>query len=272
MALNPDSQMSIDQFNAQLRANPEYRAFLQSMGANPNGPLHLSDQQRKQAAAWVQQRFGGIGKLEIDPAGNLNQDEGFSKHWKWIVPAAVGAGTLGLGAAGVGPLAGLFGGGGSAASGAAAGGVLPSGSIPTSLAMQAVPASIAGGAGVPTGVSAATMAALGGGAGTAGLGGVMPAAASAGGAGLGSRLLDKLLSPEGLLTAGSIAASLASRGNGTNDATRQSEEQAKRLQAITEARMRRVDPLHEAVTQLAFSRLPVSSRNGINLTRVALPE
>ena len=79
------------------------------------------------------------------------------------------------------------------------------------------------------------------------------------------------MSPEGLASAGSIAAALATRGDGTNDATRSSEEQARRLQAITEARMRRVDPLHEAVTQLAFNRLPVSSRQGLNLPRVALP-
>ena len=112
-------------------------------------------------------------------------------------------------------------------------------------------------------------------AGSAPLGGVTTAAASAGGSaatrGILDQLKDKLLSPDGLLTAGSIAAALASRGDGTNAATRESEEQARRLQAITEARMRRVDPLHEAVTQLAFNRLPVSSRNGITLPRVPLP-
>lgn len=103
------------------------------------------------------------------------------------------------------------------------------------------------------------------------LGGVKPAAQAAGSAGLGQKLKDMLTSPEGLASAGSVISSLLA-GNGTNDATRASEEQARRMQAITEARMRRVDPLHEAVTQLAFSRLPVSSRQGIALPRVALPE
>jgi hypothetical protein len=91
-------------------------------------------------------------------------------------------------------------------------------------------------------------------------------------AALGSRLLRGLLSPQGLTAAGTIAAALAARGDGTNAATRASEDQARRMQALTEARMRRVDPLHEAITQLAFSRLPVSSRQGLALPRVALPE
>jgi hypothetical protein len=225
----------------------------------------LTDQQRKNAAAWVRRNVGDIGNLEIDPAGNVNQDEGFSRHKKWIIPAAIGAGTLGLGAAGIGPAAGLFGGGSAGASSAAAsgsGGLIPSASIPTSLAMHAPGAASTIGGGVAGAMSGA--------AGGAGLGGVMPAATGAA-SGLGGRLLDNLLSPDGLLTAGAIAASLAGRGDGTNDATRATEEQARRLQAITEARMRRVDPLHEAVTQLAFGRLPVNSRNGIALPRVALP-
>jgi len=102
------------------------------------------------------------------------------------------------------------------------------------------------------------------------LGGIMPDVAD--NASDGASLLKKLLSPDSLATAGTIAASLMSGGDGTNADTRASEEQARKIQAITEARMRRVDPLHEAVTQLAFGRLPVSSRNGINLPRVALPE
>lgn len=271
MPLNPRSQMSIDSFNEQLRANPQYQAFLRSMGIDPSRPIRLNDRQRDQAAAWVRQHFGGIGNLQIDPAGNVNQDEGFSRHAKWIVPAAIGAATLGFGAAGMGPAAGLFGGGGAGAGAGAAGagaGLLPSSSIPTSLAMNAVPgigSTIGGGvAGAMSGAGA-----LGG-----GLGSLMPGAATGAAAsqGLGSRILESLMSPGGLATAGTIAAALANRGDGQNDRTRASEDQARRLQAITEARMRRVDPLHEAVTQLAFGRLPVSSRQGIGLPRVALPE
>ncbi len=148
-------QGQIDQVNQQLRANPQYREFLRSMGVNPDLPIKLSDKQRKQTAEWVRSNVGDIGGLEIDPAGNINQDEGFSKHGKWIIPAAIGAATLGIGAAGAGPLAGLFaGGGGSAAAGggaaAAGSGVLASSAVPTSLAMSAVPgiASGAGGAGM----------------------------------------------------------------------------------------------------------------------------
>jgi hypothetical protein len=270
MPVNVSSQASIDTFNAQLRGNPEYQAFLRSMGANPSGPLNLSDQQRKMAASWVRNKYGAVGNLEIDPAGNLNQDEGFSRHKKWMIPAAIGAGTLGLGALGVGPAAGLFGAsGGSAAGGAATGAA--------GAAFDAAPA-ISSAAGAANAASLGS--ALGGnalgvtvGSGLPALGSVMPAAAAAtGGGGIARGLLDDLLSPQGLATAGTIAASLAGRGDGTNDQTRATEEQARRLQAITEARMRRVDPLHEAVTQLAFSRLPVSSRQNINLPRIALPE
>jgi hypothetical protein len=271
MPVNVNSQASIDTFNAQLRGNPEYQAFLRSMGANPSGPLNLSDQQRKMAASWVRNKYGAVGNLEIDPAGNLNQDEGFSRHKKWMIPAAIGAGTLGLGAAGIGPAAGLFGAGGGAGAGAAGGaasGVLPSSALPVSSLMGGPAAASAGlsgvgAAGVPAYVTAGTSAALGG---------VTPRGVEQASRGLSDRLLDNLLSPEGLLTAGSIAAQLATGGDGTNDQTRATEDQARRLQAITEARMRRVDPLHEAVTQLAFSRLPVSSRQSINLPRIALPE
>lgn len=250
----------IDQFNLRLRGNPQYQAFLRSMGADPSGPLRLSDSQRRQAAAWVRRNVGDIGDLEIDPAGNINQDEGFSRHRKWMIPAAIGVGTLGLGAFGIGPAAGVFGSSapaaGSAATGAA--GLVPSSAVPTSLAMQAVP-------GIASTVGQGVTGAM------SGLGSVLPAAASAAPSVLG-RLRDALLSPEGIATAGTIAASLAAGGDGTNDQTRASEAQARRMQAITEARMRRVDPLHEAVTQLAFGRLPVSSRQGVSLPRVALPE
>lgn len=152
MAVNSKSQTSIDQFNAQLRSDPTYRAFLQSIGANPNGPLRLSDHQRKQAEAFVRRTYGDIGKLQVDPAGNLNQDEGWSKHKKWAIPAAIGAATLGLGAAGVGP-----------AASAGAGGVIPSSSIPTSLAMQAVPSMASTVGGGVTGAMSGSMPVFAGG-------------------------------------------------------------------------------------------------------------
>jgi hypothetical protein len=153
-------QSEIDKFNAALRTNTQYQAFLSTLGVNLNGPLKLTDSQRKAAAEWVRTNTGtDLGKLQIDPAGNVNQDEGWSKHKTWAIPAAIGVGTMGLGAAGIGPMAGIMGagGGGSAAAGAASGGVLASSSVPTSLAMGAVP-------GIGAGATAAGAAAGGSGA------------------------------------------------------------------------------------------------------------
>ncbi len=153
MASSPE----INRFNEQWRASPQYRQILTQVGANPDGPLHLSNDQREAVKRLMEQAGFQIPKGEIDPAGNVNEDEGFSKHAKWIIPAAIGAATLGVGALGAGPAAGLFGGlgGGSAAGGgAAAGGALASSSIPTSLAMGAVPGigAAAGGAGAAGGL------------------------------------------------------------------------------------------------------------------------
>jgi hypothetical protein len=254
MAMN---EQQLDQFNQRLRANPAYRQFLQSIGVNPDAPMRLSDQQRKQVEAWVRRNVGDIGALQIDPAGNANQDEGWSKHKTWAIPAAIGVGTLGLGAAGVGPAAGLFGGGG-AASGA---GAASAGSLTEGL-MSAVPASIAS-QGVSAGVPLGAMAA---GAGTAAAPlGAMGLAGSAG-SGLASAAKEFFTDPSNLAGLGTVIAGLASgRGN------QQDTEQLERIQQITEAQMRRADPLHQAAVQLAFGRMPTNYRQGIDLKNIPLP-
>ena len=68
--------------------------------------------------------------------------------------------------------------------------------------------------------------------------------------------------PENLLKLGGVVTALAAgmRGGGSGGG---SSADVQRLNAITEQRMRRVDPLHQAVTQLAWGRLPTSSRQGI---------
>jgi hypothetical protein len=107
--------------------------------------------------------------------------------------------------------------------------------------------------------------------GLAGVGTVSPVAA--GGASLGKKLWDAVTSPGGIASLASLVpvALAATRGSGTSPDAQADLDQARRLSAITEARMRRVDPLHEAVTQLAFGRLPTRSRDGLALTRIALP-
>lgn len=251
MAMN---ERQLDQFNQRLRTNQAYRQFLQSIGVNPDAPIRLSDQQRKQVEAWVRRNVGDIGNLQIDPAGNVNQDEGWSKHKTWAIPAAIGLGTLGLGAAGVGPASGLFG-GGSAASAAPA-------SLTEGL-MSAVPANIAS-QGVSAGVPLGSLAA-GSGSAAAPLGGL--GLAGTAGSGLASAAKEFLTDPSNLAGLGTVIAGLASGRSGGEDA-----EQLQRIQQITEAQMRRADPLHQVAVNLAFGRMPTNYRKGVALNPVALPE
>ncbi len=98
------------------------------------------------------------------------------------------------------------------------------------------------------------------------LGGVVPPAAAGG----LDELLKKLLSPEGMASLAPLLIALM-RGSGSTGAANLPETaEARRMNQITEARMRRVDPLHEAVAQLAYSRLPTNMQNG-PLPRVTLP-
>lgn len=231
------NERALDQFNQQLRANPEYQAFLRSMGVNTSGPITLTDAQRKQAEAWVSRNVSSLGKLEIDPAANANQNEGFGRQLgKWGPIAGAGA-LAAFGMPGLFP--GLLSGGA-----AAGGGALASSSIPTSLAMQAVPGAAAG------------AGAAGAGAGLwAGLGSAM--------GGLGSQMLKSLASPQGIASLASIVPALMSRGGGGGgglDSLLQQQPQINQLLGMSAERAQRTDPLHQAVTSLALSRMPVSSR------------
>lgn len=284
----------LDSFNQRLRADPAYRQFLQSMGVNPDGPIRLSSAQKKRAERWVEQRYGDLGKgMEIDSAGNANQNEGFGKQAKRWGPIVGGAALTAFGIPGVMP--GLLGGGGAGAgtaaagagagSGAAGGGALAAGSIPTSLAM------FGPGAVASQGVSAGLPLALGGSAGAGlpslvgstvpGLEAAVPASIASqnvsqgggstqeqsGGGGWGRDLVRQLASPQGAASLMAVIAGLKGSGGG-GEAT----EEMRRLQRINEARMRRADPLHEVAVNLAFGRLPTNYRQGVNLPRVPLPE
>ena len=98
-------------------------------------------------------------------------------------------------------------------------------------------------------------------AGTAAAGGGAEAAAR----GFGDSLKEMLKDPStwGAL-ASTIPALMASNQNN------QQTDELKRIQAITENRLRRTDPLHQAVTQLAFSRLPMNSRQGLSIPNLPL--
>jgi hypothetical protein len=101
------NEQQLDQFNQQLRSNPRYQQYLRSIGVNtvvaPGQPWRLNDNQRKQAASWVRSNVGDIGKLEIDPSGNANQNEGFGKQLKKWGPIAGGVALSLFGIPGVMP-------------------------------------------------------------------------------------------------------------------------------------------------------------------------
>lgn len=151
------SEQELSEINAQLRANPAYVEFLQSMGIDPSGPIKLTDQQREQAKQFLASQGVPLeGGMEIDPAGNINQNEGVGKWAKdWRTYAAIGAGIAGLGVAGIGPAAGLFGSG--AASAPAAGGSLASagavGSAPAYVPGSMIGMGLGGSAGAGAGAA-----------------------------------------------------------------------------------------------------------------------
>lgn len=122
MATPTGKGRELDAFNDQLRANPEYRSFLASIGVNPDAAVHLSGQQRSSVEGWLRQRVPELaGKFQIDPAGNVNTDHGMSTAWTnpWFRAGLIGAAAAGtMGAAGV--FGGAAGGAGAAGGGAAA--------------------------------------------------------------------------------------------------------------------------------------------------------
>jgi hypothetical protein len=102
--------------------------------------------------------------------------------------------------------------------------------------------------------------------GAAGVGSVAPivTAAATGGGSVLDRMRQSLTSPDGLASLAGIIGGLATGGMGGGGGA--SDEQMNQLLEHAVRRTERTDPLHQAVTQLAFSRLPVSARHGINLT------
>lgn len=189
----------------------------------------------------------------LQPSGQFqytattNQDHWYSDP-RILGPAAVAAGG------GLGLLAGPASAGGA---GAAAGTSAPLGGLTP--AMTASAPAIAS-----QGVSASVGAGAGAGAGTL--------------ANVGKNLLGNLTSANGIASLAPLIASLAASGGGggnggtNNEFLQGAYADAKRQNAMHEARYRRVDPLHQAVSQLAFSRMPISSRQGITMNQVPLPE
>lgn len=245
----------------KLARAPTYQAALRgawTAPGMPNTPGYRAMQLR--AAA----RQDGI---DIPAGYAFDADRGFydanADHWysdpRVIGPLAVAATGAGLG---------LF-----AAPGAAAGSAgasLPGAAVPTSVGMNAVPAAI-GSQGVSAGIAATpalgnvnhVVDALS-------QGGTVEQGAT-GGASAIEKIRKALTSGEGLASLGGLIAALATNGGGGGNGSAGTDE-LRRIQAITEARMRRADPLHQVAVQLAYNRSPVSARDGISLANVPLPK
>lgn len=227
-----------------------YARFL-NQPATPDDPFPnpTNDAQRVQNARARARRAGvDIGSGYLNPqSGELQDpDRGFMRYIG--NHPALGAAIALAPAA---PF--LFGGGGGLAAGQA--GVIPGTGIPT----------VAGAGGAAAGVSAPLGSIVPAAAGTA-TGATAGATAATTGA---SSILQKLLKPENLVSLAPVIAALASRGsNGSQQADSAA---LARQQQITETQMRRADPLHQAVTQLAYNRMPVSSRQGTTFDVLPLP-
>lgn len=181
---------------------------------------------------------------------------------------AVGLGSVAAGGAlaSLGLLPGM--GGASAAgggTGAAAGGALPA-TVPGSAASSLY---ASGGFGAPGGTAAGVAAGAGGlaaagdVANTIPVGGLRPTSGGNGGGGgnAGNALLSQLTSGQGLAGLAGLLTTLATRPNngsgGSGDLMSQNP-QLQHLLDMSANRAERTDPLHQAITQLAMSRLPTN--------------
>ncbi len=116
----------------------------------------------------------------------------------------------------------------------------------------------AGGSGAAEAVNGVANAALAGSEYAAPLGAVAPVAAGA-----GSKLLDSLTSAKGVTSLAGLAAMLATRPGGNSGSANglpggAGNDQLTQLMEMASQRAQRTDPLHQAVTQLAMSRLPTN--------------
>jgi hypothetical protein len=227
----------------------DYARFF-SVNGQPDDPFPnpTTDAQRQMNARARARKAGvEIGSGYLNPQSGVLEDPD-EQHW-YSNPAVIGP----LAIAGLTAGAALPGMLGSAAAGGASGA--------TTMAAPGIPAVAGTGAGVTAplgGVAAGTAA---GGAG----------AAAAGGSAL-DRLRSSLTSPNGIAQLASLIPMLTMATSGGGGGNGQDSGELDRIRAITEARMRRADPLHQVAVQLAYGRAPVSARQGVALNNVRLPE
>lgn len=229
-----------------------YARFFADDGGWVPFPNPANDGQRVENARVRARRAGiDIGAGRLDPDGVLRNPN--ADHW-YSDPRVIG--PLAVGAAGALP---AFFGGAAAGPAAATSG---SGTL-ASNGLSIVPPA-AGGAGtaaIPSGAAVATGATTAG-----GITGTTAAGTSA-----LEALRRTFTSPHGVASLAALIPSLIATANGGGSNSGTTNEELRRIQGITEARMRRADPLHQVAVQLAYDRAPISARRNTALQTVPLP-
>ena len=121
------SSAPVNDFNRIMQTNGVKDGWLRSQGIDPSKPVKLSDAQRQAFRRYLESQGASFPSgIEIDAAGNMNENEGFGTQLKKWGPLAAGIAVTMFGIPGT-PIAGLLSGGGSAAAGAGAAKAVPSG-------------------------------------------------------------------------------------------------------------------------------------------------
>ena len=195
------SDAEVNQANTYDREQQWYQQFLKAQGQDPNH-IQLSDKQREELMNLIRQHGVEFSShFEIDQSGNIHPTSSLGKDILEGV-AIGGAALTGLGLAGVGPMAGLFGAGSAAADAGVGTGAAEAGAEAGAGAGLLPSTAIGSEIGLPAGGAGLTAADVAGGAGAAG-------AAGAGGAAGGASGI-----AGGLTTAGKFANALKGIGAG----------------------------------------------------------
>jgi hypothetical protein len=199
----------------------EFLAYADSIADSDFGAKWMAEEIRRNPGEW-----------ELSQGQPKRKEDWLARNIKWIGPAALGALP---GAAAGGSAASASGGGA-----AAAGGILPSSHLPAA-ALMGGPGAIANGA--VTGSAAGAAGAAGGALGKIGKGLAEGAAGQ-----INPWMQAAFAAMSGL------PALMANRG--PSDEERGLYDQARQLTQLQQKRMESQNPLFDAVTQLAMSRLP----------------
>jgi hypothetical protein len=242
----------LDRFNQWLRAQP----WWQQIKGSANG---FGDAQKQQLIATL--RSKGItvpSGIHVDDAGNFNESRTAGDWAKLAAKGAAigGAAVTGLGAAGIGPMAGLFGGTAAAEAGASA--------IPALEGGGTLAANLGAASALPALEGAGAAGALG--AGAAGASAYLPpgaaADAAAGGsagaaAASGSPMWQSIAKLAGAAGIPLLATHHGNTGtSGTGFSNQQTTEYINQLLQMATQRAHEAAPVHQAAMQLAMSMQP----------------